>query len=113
MEPHQPFLLPSDLRDWISQDELVHFILEAVERVDMNRFRVNTRGTGDTQYHPPMMLSLLIYCYANGILSSRRIERATYRDIGVRYLTVDTHPDQDTICKFRCENLAAVSESFV
>jgi transposase len=43
-----------------------------------------------------MMLALLIYCYANGIFSSRRIERATYRDIGVRYLTVDTHPDHDS-----------------
>lgn len=110
---NQAFLLPPDLKDWIPQDDLVHFVLEAVERVDMKRFRINTRGTGDAQYHPRMMLSLLIYCYANGIFSSRRIERATYRDIGVRYLTANTHPDHDTICKFRRENLSAVSESFV
>lgn len=110
---HQVFLLPPDLKDWIPPDDLVHFVLEAVERVDMNRFRINTRGTGNTQYHPRMMLSLLIYCYANGIFSSRRIERATHRDIGVRYLTANTHPDHDTICKFRRENLSAVSESFV
>lgn len=110
---NQPFLLPPDLCDWIPQDDLVHFVLEAVERVDMTHFRVNARGTGDDQYHPRMMLALLIYCYANGIFSSRRVERATYRDIGVRYLTADTHPDHDTICKFRHENLKAVSESFV
>ncbi len=110
---NQAFLLPPDLKDWIPEDDLVHFVLEAVERVDMNRFRINSRGTGDAQYHPRMMLSLLIYCYANGIFSSRRIERATYRDIGVRYLTADTHPDHDTICKFRRDNLSAVSESFV
>ena len=59
------------------------------------------------------MLALLLYCYANGIFSSRRIERATYRDIGVRYVMANTHPDLDTICTFRWENLAAVHESFV
>ena len=60
-----------------------------------------------------MMLALLIYCYANGVFGSRRIERATYRDIGARYLTADTHPDHDTICKFRRENFEAVAESFL
>ena len=59
------------------------------------------------------MLALLIYCCANGLFSSRRIERATYRDIGVRYVMANTHPDHDTVCKFRRENLAAVHESFV
>ena len=60
-----------------------------------------------------MMLALLIYCYANGIFSSRRIERASYRDIGVRFITANCQPDHDTICKFRRENLAAISESFL
>ena len=59
------------------------------------------------------MLALLIYCYANGIFSSRRIERASHRDIGVRYVTANYHPDHDRICKFRRENLAAISESFL
>jgi hypothetical protein len=60
-----------------------------------------------------MMLALLIYCYANGIFSSRRIERATHRDIGVRFVTANTHPDHDTIATFRRENLAAFGESFL
>jgi hypothetical protein len=60
-----------------------------------------------------MMLALLIYCYANGIFSSRRIERATYRDIGVRFVAANVHPDHDTIATFRRENLTAVSESFL
>ena len=47
---------------------------------------VNTRSTGSAQYHLRLMLALLIYCYANGIFSSRRIERATCRDIGERYV---------------------------
>ena len=109
----QPYLLPPDLREWLPEDDLAHFVVAAVERVPMNAFRVNSRGTGSAQYHPRLMLALLIYCYANGIFSSRRIERATYRDIGVRYVTGNTHPDHDTICKFRRENLAAVHESFV
>ncbi len=92
---------------------MAHFVIEAVERVDIKHFKVNDRGTGDAQYHPQLMLALLIYCYANGIFSSRRIERATYRDIGVRYIAANRHPDHDTVCKFRRENLEAISESFV
>ncbi len=92
---------------------MVHFVLEAVEQVPMHRFKVNTHGGGSRQYHPRMMLALLIYCYANGVFGSRRIEAATYRDIAVRYLCADTHPDHDTICKFRRENFEAVSASFL
>ena len=55
----------------------------------------------------------MIYCYANGIFSSRRIERATHRDIGVRFVAANRHPDHDTIARFRRENFAAVSESFL
>ena len=80
----QLYLLPPDLRDWLPADDLAHFVVEAVERVSMLAFEVNERGTGSTQYHPRTMLALLVYCYANGIFSSRRIERTTYRDIGVR-----------------------------
>lgn len=109
----QPFLLPPDLRDWLPEDDLAHFVLEAVDRVPMDRFKVNARGTGSAQYHPRMMLALLIYCYANGVFSSRRIERATHRDIGVRYITANSHPDHDTICAFRRNNLEAISESFL
>ena len=110
---NQPYLLPPDLREWLPEDDLAHFVVEAVERVPLSEFVVNTRGTGSAQYHPRVMLALLIYCYANGIFSSRRIERATHRDIGVRYVTANTHPDHDTICKFRRENRAAVQAGFV
>ena len=82
----QAFLLPPDLRDWLPADDLGHFVIEAVERVDLSAFKVNHRGTGSAQYHPRMMLALMINCYANGIFSSRRIERATHRDIGVRFV---------------------------
>ena len=109
----QAFLLPPDLRDWIPADDLAHFVIEAVERVALGAFKVNHRGTGSAQYHPRMMLALLIYCYANGIFSSRRIERATHRDIGVRLVAANLQPDHDMIARFRRENFAAVSESFL
>ena len=108
-----PMLLPVDLRQWVPEDDLVHFVIEAVDSMHLPSMGINRRGTGSEQYPPRMMLALLIYCYANGIFSSRRIERATYRDIGVRYLSGDTHPDHDTICSFRRENAAVVKEAFV
>lgn len=109
----QPLLLPPDLREWVPDDDLVHFVIEAVDTLDTGVFKVNLRGSGSAQYPPHMMLSLLVYCYANGIFSSRRIERATYRDVAVRYLTGDTHPDHDTIAAFRRENFDAVAACFV
>jgi transposase len=108
-----PMLLPADLREWIAENDMVHFVINAIEGMKINGFKVNHRGTGSAQYPPRMMLALLIYCYANGIFGSRRIERATYRDIAVRYLTGNTHPDHDTIAKFRRENFEAVAECFV
>ena len=106
-------LLPPDLRDWIPQDDMVHFVIEAVEGMSLPTLKINHRGSGSAQYPPKMMLALLIYCYANGIFSSRRIERATYRDIAVRFLTANTHPDHDTICAFRRANFEAMAEAFL
>jgi outer membrane murein-binding lipoprotein Lpp len=60
-----------------------------------------------------MMLGLIIYCYAQGIFSSRQIERATHQNISVRYLTGNTHPDHDTVAKFRRENAALIRSAFV
>lgn len=113
VDRNQPLLLPPDLRDWVPEDDLVHFVILAVESLPGDRFHVNERGSGSAQYPPSMMLALLIYCYANGIFSSRRIERATHRDIAVRFLTGDTHPDHDTIATFRRENFDVVAECFV
>jgi len=108
-----PMLLPPDLRDWVAEDDLVHFVIAAVERLPLSTFAVNDKGCGDEQYPPHMMLALLLYCYANGLFSSRRIERATYRDLAVRYLTAGQHPDHDTICAFRRNNFAAIAAAFV
>jgi transposase len=108
-----PLLLPPDLRQWIPEDHLAHYILDAVEGLPLTTLRVNERGTGDAQYPPRMLLGLLLYCYASGTFSSRQIERATYTDVAVRFLSGDTHPDHDTICEFRRQNRELLGESFV
>jgi transposase len=108
-----PLLLPPNLREWVPEDDMVHFVIEAANGVDMSEFKLNERGTGSAQYPPRMMLALLVYCYSHGIFGSRRIERATYRDVGVRLLTGDTHPDHDTICKFRRDNQQAFAAAFL
>ena len=109
----QPFLLPPDLREWVPEDDLAHFVIEAVERVETGKFKINHRGSGSQQYNPLMMLALIVYCYANGIFASRRIEKATYRDVVVRFVAANTHPCFDTICTFRRENFAAIEEAFL
>lgn len=108
-----PMLLPPDLRDWVQQDDLVHFLVDALGVLDVSAARINHRGTGSQQYPPGMMLGLLVYCYANGIFSSRQIERATYQNLSVRYLTANTHPDHDTIASFRRQNSALLRTVFV
>src|SRR3954452_12460388 len=110
---NQSFLLPPDLKDWLASDDVAHFIVAAVERVSLTSFQVPARTGGKPQYHPRLMLALLIYCYANGVFSSRRIERATYRDVGARFIAANTHPDDDTIATFRRTNKAAFEASFL
>src|SRR5579859_769167 len=109
----QPFLLPPDLKDWLPADDIVHFIVAAAGRVRLGEFRTNPRAGGKPQYHPRLMLALLVYCYANGVFSSRRVERATYRDIGARFIAANTHPDHDTIAAFRHANKAAFEAAFL
>jgi len=108
-----PLLLPPDLRQWIPENHLAHFIIDAVDSLPLTNLQINERGTGDEQYPPRMMLSLLCYCYATGTFSSRCIEQATYTDVAVRMVSGNTHPDHDTICSFRRQNKALVAENFV
>ncbi len=67
-------LLPPDLREWVPEDDMVHFVIEAGAGMKLPTLKISLRGCGSEQFPPKMMLQLLIYCYANGIFSSRRIE---------------------------------------
>ncbi len=108
-----PMLLPADVQEWVQPDHLARFIVDAVDALDIHGFKVNERGTGDAQYPPRMLLSLLAYSYATGTFSSRQIERASYENLPVRFICANTHPDHDTLCTFRRENHALFEESFV
>ena len=112
MDRETPLLMPPSIQEWVSEDDMARFVVDAVSVVEEDCCRINWRGSGSEQYPPHMMMALLIYCYANGLFSSRRIERATYRDIAVRYITGDTHPDHDTIARFRRENGALFKVCF-
>jgi transposase len=107
-----PMLLPVDLRDWVAGNDLARLIVEVVEQGDLGQAWSNERGSGSAQYPPGMMLSLLIYAYARGVFSSRRIEQLSYENLSVRYLCANTHPDHDTIAKFRRENGALFKACF-
>jgi transposase len=106
-------LFPPDLRDWVPKNHIVHFLIDAVNTLPEEYFSFNHRGTGDEQYPPRMMLVLLIYCYATGRFSSRKIEDATWSDVIVRYICGgELHPDHDTICTFRRNNGKLFERSF-
>jgi transposase len=105
-------LLSPSLHEWVPEDHLVHFVIDAVEQLDLRTARVNERGSGSSQYPPGTMLGLLTYSYATGTFASRRIEQSTFDNLAVRYLCADTHPDHDTICAFRRENRALVAAAF-
>lgn len=112
MDHDTPLLLPPDLRDWVPGDHIVHFVMDAVRLLDLSSAKVNHRGTGSAQYPPSMMMGLLIYSYATGTFSSRRIEKLTHENVAVRFLTGDTHPDHDSICTFRRENRELIENAF-
>ena len=97
LDRQTPMFLPCDLREWVPEDHIVHFILDAVEQIPTGHFKVNDRGTGNPQYPPAMMLALLIYCYATGRFGSRTIEAATFSDVAVRYICANLHPDHSSI----------------
>lgn len=108
-----PIILPQDMRDWLPQDHIARFVIEAVDSSDLTLASVNKNGSGDCQYPPGMMLSMLIYAYCTGRFSSRSIESATYSDVALRFITADTHPDHDTICSFRRNNGPLISSVFI
>jgi transposase len=108
-----PMLMPPRLQEWLPESHIARLIVQIVESLPLSAFRVNWRGTGDAQYPPAMLLALLVYCYASGRFGSRAIEDATYTDVAVRFISGDTHPDHDTICKFRRENREAFQKTFV
>jgi transposase len=113
--PEQLLLLPPDMARWLPEDHLVYFIRDVERQLDLSAIYGSYDGTqgGNPAYDPGMMTTLLIYAYCVGVVSSRKIERATYESIPFRVLTADQHPDHDTIAEFRRRHLEALAVLFV
>ncbi len=110
----QPYLLPPSLKDWLPEDHLAFFLLDAVKEMDLHSFYVGYRedGWGAPAFEPTMMVSLLLYAYCIGERSSRRIERRCQEDIAFRVITANAVPDHSTIARFRQANEQALSACF-
>jgi len=111
----QIYLMPPSLRDWVPEDDLSWFILDATAQMDLSAFYMKYRydGTGNSAYDPAMMVSLLFYAYCMGERSSRRIERLCLRDVCFRVITGNLAPDHSTIARFRGNNESELESLFV
>ncbi len=96
-----PFLFPPSVQEWLPKDHLARFVVDIVSQLDLSSLRNAYSGRGSSPYDPAMLLSLILYGYATGVFSSRKLEQATYDSVAFRYLTANEHPDHDTIAAFR------------
>ena len=111
----QGLLLPPSLHDWLPEGHLARFLADVIEELDLGLIYGSYQGDGRglAAYQPAMMVRLLLYGYCVGVVSSRKMERATQEDVAFRYLSADTHPDHDTIAAFRKRHLEALAGLFV
>src|SRR5688572_24709212 len=98
----QSFLMPPDVREWLPEDHLAWYVLEAVEALDLDAFYAVYRVDGRARraYEPSMIVAVLLYAYARGLRSPRRIERACVEDVAYRVLAANQAPDHTTIARF-------------
>jgi transposase len=110
----QPLLLPPDLRDWLPEDHLAWFVIEAIEELDLEPFYASYRadGHGRAAHEPKMMLTLLAYAYCVGERSSRGIERRCREDVAFRVICANQVPDHATIARFRVRHEDALGGLF-
>src|SRR3954449_8631398 len=110
----QALLLPPSLREWLPEDHLAWFVLDAVEEIDLCAFYAAYRedGWGRAAFEPAMMVALLLYAYAVGERSSRGIERRCREDVAFRVITANRIPDHATIARFRARHEKALAAIF-
>jgi transposase len=114
-DPQQMLLLPEALQEWLPEDHLAHFISDAVDGLDLSAFhaRYEKDGPRNQPFHPAMMVKVLIYGYATGVFSSRKIARKLHEDVAFRVLAASNFPAHRTIRDFRALHLKELSELFV
>src|SRR6476620_4956076 len=110
----QSFLLPPDVREWLPEDHLAWFVIDAVGVMDRTPFYRAYRedGHGRAAYEPSMMIALLLYCWSRDVRSSRRIERACSEDVACRVVAAQQRPDHATIARFVVRHEHALGELF-
>lgn len=114
-EPRQQQLLPSALQDWLPEGHLAYFISDTIDALDLGAFHARYAGGGprNQPFHPTMMVKVLVYAYATGVFSSRKIARKLHEDVAFRILGANNFPKHRTICDFRALHLEEFSALFV
>ena len=113
IDRHAAYLLPPSVEDWLPKDHLARFVVDVVDQLDVSSMSKAYRGSGSASYHPCLLIGLLVYGYATGVFSSRKLERATYDSVAFRFVAANQHPDHDTIAAFRRRFLKEIEALFV
>src|SRR3954469_16398217 len=110
----QELLLPPSLREWLPEGHLAWFVIDAVAQFDLTAFYAAYRadGHGRAAHDPAMMVALLLYGYAIGERSSRRLERRCVEDVATRVICANQAPDHTTIARFRQRHEVPLAELF-
>ncbi len=109
-------MMPPSLEDWLPERHLARFLSDVVTELDLSAIYQSydeKDGRGQAAYHPVMMVKLLFYGYCAGVMSSRKIEAATYDHVAFRYLAANEHPDHASIAEFRRRHLPAMTALFL
>jgi transposase len=114
-EPNQDFLLPPSPSQWLPENHLVYFVSEMIDRLDLQMFYARYEGDGrrNQPYDPALLVKVLVYGYATGVFSSRKMARKLYEDVAFRMLGAGNFPSHRTICDFRLRHLPELKELFV
>lgn len=113
-EPKQDFLLPPSVSEWLPENHLAYFVMEIIDRLDLQVFYARYEGDGrrNQPYDPAMLVKVLVYGYATGVFSSRKIARKLFEDVAFRMLGAGNFPSHRTICDFRVRHLPELTELF-
>lgn len=110
---HQQYLLPPSVDEWLPEDPLARYIVEVIDQLDLSKLTSRYSRSGSEAYHTALLLALLVYGYATGTISSRKIERATHDSVAFRFIAANLHPDHDTLAHFRKTFLVELEDLFV
>ena len=107
------YLFPPSMSDWLPEHHLSRFVVEIVEQLDLKPMERAYGTSGSDPFHPALLLSILVYGYATGVFSSRKLENATYDSVAFRFVAADEHPDHNTLNTFRKRFLKEIEELMV